>query len=112
MSSPKVEIEGTLERDGIIRLDRKPDLPVGRVRVVIERLPYDPEKDPFMITIRAIREAQKARGHVPRTREEIDAEIEEGRQAAEEEMQEIEKLYEEAAAARKRQEEENGEKPS
>ena len=45
----------------------------GRVRVVIERLPYDPETDPFMITMRAIRESQRARGHVPRTKEEVDA---------------------------------------
>src|SRR5947209_18887653 len=104
MSSTKVEVEGMLERDGIIRLDRKPDMAVGRVRVVIERLPYDPETDPFMIAMPAIREAQRARGHVPRTKEEIDAQLREMDEADEERARSIEKLHEEGSAARKRAE--------
>jgi hypothetical protein len=104
MSTPTVEIQGTLRPDGTIQLDSVPELPPGRVRVVIERLPYDPEKDPFMIAMRAIREAQRARGHVPRTKEEIDAQLREMDEADEEHARRIEKLHEEAMAARKRQE--------
>ena len=70
---------------------------------VIERLPYDPETDPFMIAIRAIREAQRARGHVPRTREEIDAELKEMDEQDEEHSRRIEKIHEEAVAAVVRQ---------
>src|SRR5579872_2599379 len=104
MSSPKVELEGTLERDGIIRLDRKPDMAVGRVRVIIERLPFDPETDPFLKALREIHEAQRARGHVPRTKEEIDAQLREMDEADEERMRRIEKIHEESIAARKRKE--------
>jgi hypothetical protein len=43
---------------------------------------------------------QKARGHVPRTKEEIDAEIIQLRAEAEEELQAAERLHEDCQAAR------------
>lgn len=51
--------------------------------------------DDLMTRMKAVWAAQKARGHVPRTREEIDAEINAMRDEAEEEMQVIEQLQEE-----------------
>ena len=44
--------------------------------------------------------AQDARGYVPRTREEVDAEINALRDEAEEEMQAIERLHEETQCSR------------
>jgi hypothetical protein len=46
---------------------------------------------------------QKARGHIPRTREEIDAEIQHLRDEAEEEFLAIEHLQEECRRQRERQ---------
>ncbi len=43
---------------------------------------------------------QRARGHVPRTREEIDAELEASRQEDEERMQEFERIHQESARHR------------
>jgi hypothetical protein len=108
MSKAPYEAEGTLKPDGTIVLDKKPDIASGRVRVIIEHLPYNPDEDPFMIGLRAIREAQKARGHVPRTKEEIDAELKELGDDDERHMQRIEKLYEEAVASRKQREKQEG----
>ena len=51
--------------------------------------------DPFWQRMEQFWAAQRARGHVPRTKEEIDAEIRELRDDAEVEMQETERLYDE-----------------
>jgi hypothetical protein len=58
-----------------------------------------PRKD-IMAVLEQIWADQKARGHVPRTREEIDAEIQQLRDEAEEEMQAVERLHEECQRAR------------
>ncbi len=61
-----------------------------------------PKDDPFWQMMEGIWAAQKARGHVPRAKEEIDAEIRTMRDEAEEEMQEVERLQEECRLARQR----------
>ncbi len=63
--------------------------------------PPTPGKDPFMERMEAIWAGQRARGHVPRTKEEIDAEIQQLRDEAEEEFLEVERLQEESERQRR-----------
>jgi hypothetical protein len=102
MSATQVVIEGTVKPDGSLELDRKLDLPPGRVQLIVEPLPDLPKDDPFWQMMEGIWAAQKSRGHVSRTKEEIDAEIRLMRDEAEEEVQEVERLQEECRLARQR----------
>jgi hypothetical protein len=92
MSATHVVVEGTVKPDGSLELDSKLELPPGRVQLIVQPLPELPEDDPFWQMMRGIWAAQKARGHVARTKEEIDAETDALRQDSEEEMQEVERL--------------------
>jgi hypothetical protein len=100
MPGQPVVIEGTLRPDGTLDLDEKPNLPPGRVQVIVQPLPELPADDPFWQRIQAIWAGQKARGHVPRSAEQVQAE----RQALNDEMdQEIDaagRLQQEARARR------------
>ena len=100
MSTNLVQIQGTLQPDGTLVLDEKPSVPPGRVRVTVQPL-GDPKQTPVWRTLEKIRADQKARGHVPRTREEIDADIAAMREEDEQRMQEIERLH--AECQRRRQ---------
>ena len=104
MEETQVVVDGTLQPDGTLVPDEKPNLPPGRVRMTIQSVapPADPA-DGFMARMQRVWAAQDARGHVPRTREEIDAEINALRDEAEEEMQAIERLHEECMRAREQQ---------
>ena len=64
-------LTGTMTGGTVIQLDEAVPL-TGKVRIVVETLPADesPSYDQVMEMIRA---RQKARGHVPSTREEVDA---------------------------------------
>ena len=75
MLATHVVVEGTLKSDGSLELDAKLTLPPGRVQLVVQPLPELPQDDPFWQMMQGIWAAQKARGHVPRSKEEIDAEI-------------------------------------
>lgn len=61
-------------------------------------------KDAFLELMEGIWAAQKARGHVPRTKEEIDAQIQKGRDESEEEIQAAIALHMEGRRARAEQE--------
>ncbi|MBI1918681.1 MAG: hypothetical protein HYS12_28640 [Planctomycetes bacterium] len=89
-----VELEGTLQPDGSLLLDRKPDLPPGRVRVILRSQVTAEQR--FWDTMNAIWEGQKARGHVPRSREEVDAALEAERQGWEEHQQTLEQIQDES----------------
>lgn len=56
MSQTEVVIEGTLQADGTLVLDEKPNLPPGRVRVVLrqEESIEVPADDPFWQRMQAI----------------------------------------------------------
>jgi hypothetical protein len=105
MSETQIVVEGALQSDGTLVLDEKPNLPPGRVRVTMQAMPEPirPEDD-SLVRLQKIWAAQDARGYVPRTREEVDAEINQLRDEAEEEMQAVERLYEECERAREQQE--------
>jgi hypothetical protein len=74
MHTHPVVIEGLLRPDGSLELDEKPALPPGRVQVIIQPLPQLPADDPFWQRMQAIWAGQKARGHVARTAEQVEAE--------------------------------------
>jgi hypothetical protein len=97
MKGPIVEAAGILRADGTVVLDAKPNLPPGPVRVTLQ--PAE-SRDDVMEVLRRIRAEQAASGHVPRSREEIDADVAAMRQEDEERMQEIERLHEECRRAR------------
>ena len=101
MSETQVVVDGTLRPDGTLVLDERPNLQPGRVRVTMQAVPASagPE-DGFMARMERVWAEQAARGHVPRTREEIDAEINALRDEAEEEMQAVERLHEECVRSR------------
>lgn len=69
-------VTGTLTDQNTVTLDEALPLAPTKVRVSVEPLPVDPPaKRPHDEVIAEIWARQKARGHQPRTREEIDAYI-------------------------------------
>jgi hypothetical protein len=97
MTAKAVEVQGTLHEDGTLVLDDKPNLPPGRV--TLQAVP-DPTQTDVWQVLERIRAGQRARGHVPRTREEIDADLETARQEDEERLQALERVHEECRRAR------------
>jgi hypothetical protein len=90
-----IEVEGTLHADGTLVLDEKPNVPPGRVRVTLSPVAgATPPEDGFMARMEAVWAAQKARGYISPSRDEIDAELAAMRDEAEEEMREVERLSE------------------
>ena len=71
MSTSAVEMQGTLREDGTLVLDEKPALPPGRVKVTVEPTP-DLTKTEIWQFFERMGAERRARGHVPRTLEEID----------------------------------------
>jgi hypothetical protein len=94
MTPPIVQVEGTLQPDGTLMLDSKPDLPPGRARVTVQPLVDYTQTDIWRFFER-IRAEQQACGFVPRSRAEIDADIAAARQEDEERLREIERIHEE-----------------
>jgi hypothetical protein len=97
MNGPVVEVEGILRADGTLVLDTRPNLLPSRVRVTLQPAGSRPD---VMEVLQRIRADQAVSGHVPRSREEIDADIAAMRQEDEERMQGIERLHEECRRAR------------
>jgi hypothetical protein len=108
MSANAIEVQGTLREDGTLVLDQKPNLPPGRVKVTVEPVPDYKQTEIWQFFERLWAE-QRARGHVPHTREEIDAELEAARHEDEERMQELERIHEECE--RHRQQRGQSDKP-
>ena len=102
MSQMETVIEGTIQPDGTLVLDEKPNLPAGRVTVVLRQdtdmvLPKD---DPFWQRMQAMWDAQKASGHVPRRAHEVDAQQREMREGWAKRQEAIEQLQEELRGLR------------
>lgn len=104
MSLHETVIEGTLKPDGTLELDEKPKLPPGRVKVVLrqetEPKPAQPLGDDFFQMMEEIWAGQKARGHVPRTEQEVEAERREMRAGWAKRQEAIERLQEESRRLR------------
>ncbi len=96
MSLHEIVVEGTLKPDGTLELDQKPNLPPGRVQVVLrsaeEPAPTQEGWWPYLQRIRAEREAA---GYPFMNEEEVTAYIEELR-ADDDRIEEAYRLAEEA----------------
>jgi hypothetical protein len=96
MSTPITVVEGTIRPDGTLEPLEKLDLPAGRVQVTLVPIPDLPGDDPFWQRMTAMWVAQKARGHVPRTEADVEADRGELRLEWEERMARIARIQEEA----------------
>ena len=97
MSLSEVVIEGTLKPDGTLELDQKPSLSPGRVQVVLRQdtTAMQPQLlgDAFLRMMEEIWAGQRARGHVPRTAEEIEGERRQLREEGEAEIEAAIRLH-------------------
>jgi hypothetical protein len=102
MSREETTVAGTLGPDGTLILDEKPNLPPGRVTVVLlqEAEAAPPKDDPFWQRMQAMWDAQRASGHVPRSVAEIEAQQRQTRDGWAERQEDIERLQEEGRSAR------------
>jgi uncharacterized protein YqgV (UPF0045/DUF77 family) len=106
MTTNAIEIQGTLREDGTLVLDEKPNLPPGRVMVMVRPAnTVEGEIDDVIAVLTRIHAAQALRGHVPRSVEEIDADLAEMRDD-DERSRMIERIQEECRRHRE------GEQPS
>src|SRR5436305_8074294 len=103
MSLSEVVVEGTLKPDGTLELDQKPNRAPGRVQVIMQALPQLPDGDPFWDMMKSIWVGQKARGHVPRSVEEVEAERRETREGWARRQEAIARLQEESRRLRGQQ---------
>ncbi len=100
METPHLTVDGLITNDGFLHVDSRIDLPPGPVHVTIEKPEQPAGREDTWSVLQSIWAARKARGAVARTKEEIDTEINEMRDADEERMREIERLHEEARRQR------------
>src|SRR5262249_28067598 len=93
MAMPSLEVLGTVRVDGTLELDEKLNLPPGRVKVRVEATPEVGAKpaEGLVEFVDRIRHEMEAAGHKFRTKEEIDAEIEELRDEWEERLKELDR---------------------
>ena len=71
MAKPYV-LTGTLRDELTVALDEALPLKFGKVRLTLEAVGPEPQKH-YQEVLADIRRRQRARGHQPRTREEVDA---------------------------------------
>ena len=100
MDTPVVTVEGFVKPDGTVEVPGKVDLPAGKVQVTLVPLPESTGDDPFWHRMQKIWEGQEARGHVPRSVEEVESLRRALRQESEDEIQEAIRLQEECRRAR------------
>lgn len=93
-------IEGIVKPDGTLELQKKVPLKAGRVQVTITPIPDLPADDEFWQMMHNIWQNQKARGHIPRSAEQVEAERSLLREEWEERMQGIQLMQEEARKLR------------
>ncbi|MGH7169187.1 MAG: hypothetical protein ACRELG_02775 [Gemmataceae bacterium] len=91
-----VVIQGVVKPDGTLELQEKVNLPEERVQVTVTPLPELPKDDPFWQMMQGIWAGQKARGHVPRSAEEVESERRALRAEWDERMRTIELIQHEA----------------
>ncbi len=95
-----VAMKGMVRADGTLELEGKVDLPPGAVSVTLEPVPYSQETDPFFVMLRGIWAEREKAGLPTRTREEIDAEIRQFRDEADERIEELGRLQDEGRRRR------------
>jgi hypothetical protein len=88
MSPTEVTIKGTLKPDGTLELSQRPPLPAGPVEVLIRSVPVSGQQENWWQYLQRVRAELEATGHPFRSKEEIDAEMEELR-SGDERLEEI-----------------------
>jgi hypothetical protein len=92
MNAAAVVVEGTVQPDGTLEVIQKVDLPAGRVHVTVQPVAEPAQPDRFWKMMESLWSAPRVGGRIPRTREQMDAELEGLRNEAEDEMQAVERL--------------------
>ncbi|MGC1720319.1 MAG: hypothetical protein WA746_15150 [Isosphaeraceae bacterium] len=100
MNTTAVVVEGRVQPDGRLEVSQKVKLPPGPVQVTVRPVAEPVQPDRFWKMMESIWADLRTSGRVPRTQEEIDAEIDALRSEAEEEMQAVERLQDECRRAR------------
>lgn len=95
MSSNQVVVHGHVRPDGTLAVDQRVNLPPGPVNITVEAASEASGREETRAVLEDIWAQRKALGLKPRSKAEIDAEIEALRNEAEDEVQEIERLYDE-----------------
>lgn len=85
-------VDGIVMPDGSLQIESKLELPTGRVRVTVESVTELPTDDPFWSLMQDIWAGQKARGHIPRSVEEVETEREQIRRDWEQRSQSLSSL--------------------
>lgn len=93
-------VEGIVQPDGTLEVTQKLNLPAGRVRLIVQPATEAVQPDRFWAMMKSIWDDLRASGRTPRTREQIDAELNVLRNEAEDEMQAVERLQEQCRRAR------------
>jgi hypothetical protein len=101
MSLHEIVVEGTLKADGTLELDQKPNLPPGRVQVVLRQQAESaqPQEDWWQFMQRARRELEEA-GHPFLSEAEMESRI----QSLRDEEERIDKIHREIQEQRRMQE--------
>src|SRR5271157_4324180 len=100
MNTTVVVVEGRVQPDGRLEVSQKVKLPPGPVQVTVRPVAEPVQPDRFWKMMESIWADLRTSGRLPRTQEEIDAEIDALRSEAEEEMQAVERLQDECRRAR------------
>jgi hypothetical protein len=102
--STQVVVQGTLRPDGVLELDEKVPMPAGRVLVTVQPVVQPPADDPFWEMMNRIWEGQRARGHVPRSSDDVEAQRRALREEMEQEILDAVRLQEESRRLRQQDE--------
>jgi hypothetical protein len=102
MSTPVAVVKGTITEAGTLEIHEKVNLPRGEVQVTLVPLPELPADDPFWQRMGSMWAGQNARGHVPRSVEEVEAERQAMREEWDKRMTEIVRIQHEAEQLRSR----------
>ncbi len=95
MDTQQVMVHGWISQDGILEVGEKLNMPPGPVDVTVQAVLPPSGREDTRKVLEAIWEERKANGRKGRTKEEIDAEINALRDESEEEIREVEDLYNE-----------------
>jgi hypothetical protein len=104
MNASTIVLQGLVKPDGSLVLEGKVPLPADKVQVTLQPMQELLEGDPFFDMLKGIWAGQEARGHVPRSVEEVEAERRQIREEWEERQHEVERIQEESRSRREQRE--------
>src|SRR5207249_2551610 len=70
----QITLQGKVKPDGTLELEQKVPMPAGQVLVTVQPVVQPTPDDPFWQRMEQLWAGQKARGHVPRSVEQVEAE--------------------------------------